>query len=104
MTNRIEQLRQFVDEDPQDPFNLYALAMEYLKTDARAAASCLDQLLLTHPDYLPTYYQAGNLWEVLGDRARALAILAKGIVLAREQQQLKPMRELQTVYDELADD
>ena len=35
MTSRIEQLKQFAKEDPNDPFNKYALALEYQKTDAR---------------------------------------------------------------------
>jgi lipoprotein NlpI len=30
---RLEQLHQFLQEDPADPFNLYALAIEYQKTD-----------------------------------------------------------------------
>ena len=33
MNNRLEILKQFVTEEPQDPFNHYALATELLKFD-----------------------------------------------------------------------
>ena len=33
MQNRLEILRQFVAEEPQNAFNHYALATELLKTD-----------------------------------------------------------------------
>lgn len=102
--NRIEQLTQFAAEEPNDPFNHYALAMEYLKTDGAKALALFEQLLLSHPDYLATYYHAGNLLETLGQRERALEVLLKGISLARDQKQFKPLRELQSVYDQLVYD
>ena len=33
--DRLGQLKQFVAEEPDDPFNAYALALEYLKTDPK---------------------------------------------------------------------
>ncbi len=100
--NRLEQLRQFVEDDPSDPFNLYALALEYLKTDRAEAGRLFDQLLTVHELYLPTYYQAATLHEQNGDRALALQILEKGITVARQQNESKTQRELQGVYDELS--
>ena len=52
--NRLEQLRQFAAEEPHDPFNHYALALEYLKTNPREAENLFEQLLQQHPEYLPT--------------------------------------------------
>lgn len=31
MNNRIEQLKEFLIEDPNDPFLIYALGLEYVK-------------------------------------------------------------------------
>ena len=100
--NRLEQLRQFAEDDPNDPFNLYALALEYLKSDNSEAGKLFDQLLLEHELYLPTYYQAAILQERTGNRALALQLLEKGIGIAKQQNEIKNQRELQGVYDELS--
>lgn len=100
--NRLEQLRQFAEDDPKDPFNLYALALEYLKSDVNEAANLFKRLLQQHEGYLPTYYQAATLKEQQGDRNAALQILEKGISIAKQQNESKTQRELQAVYDELS--
>jgi len=99
--NRLDQLRQFVNDDPDDPFNRYALALEYIKSDTTQAAALFDELMQKHPDYLPTYYHAGNLFEALGNRDKAIDILQKGITLAQQQREFKALRELQSVLSEL---
>ncbi|HEY9047852.1 MAG TPA: tetratricopeptide repeat protein [Ohtaekwangia sp.] len=99
--NRLEQLRQFVEDDPDDPFNRYVLALEYIKSDTTQAAVLFDELMQKHPDYLPTYYHAGNLFESLGNRDKAIAIFQKGIELAQQQREFKALRELQSVLSEL---
>jgi tetratricopeptide (TPR) repeat protein len=101
---RLEQLQQFLAEDPSDPFNHYALALEYLKSDIQAAAAHFDRLLTTYPDYLPTYYHAAALFEKMGDGKKAVATLESGIAKARVQNQVKAQRELQGMYDELMDE
>jgi hypothetical protein len=100
--NRLEQLRQFAEDDPKDPFNLYALALEYLKSDSAEAERIFDRLLQEHELYLPTYYQAATLKEQKGNRSDALDILVKGIDIAKKQNEVKTQRELQGVYDELS--
>ena len=97
---RLEQLQQFVDDDPNDPFNLYALALEYTKSDARKAEDLFGKLLLEHTNYLPTYYQAANLFESIGKHDLAIATLQKGIILAKSLNEMKTLRELQTMLDE----
>ncbi len=100
--SRLEQLRQFAEDDPRDPFNLYALALEYLKSDSTEAEKIFDRLLHEHELYLPTYYQAATLKEQNGNRSSALDILEKGISIAKKQNEVKTQRELQGVYDELS--
>ncbi|SKC60391.1 tetratricopeptide repeat protein [Ohtaekwangia koreensis] len=99
--NRLEQLRQFILDDPTDPFNHYALALEYAKSDVETAIAKFEELMRAHPEYLPSYYQAGNLFEAVGKRNQAIAVLQQGIALAKQQQQFKTLRELQSVLDEL---
>ena len=99
--NRIDQLHQFLQEDPGDPFNLYALALEYQKTDKIKAKELFDQLLLAHKSYIPTYYHAGALSMELKEDDRARQIFEAGIEEAKRQNEVKAMRELQTLRDEL---
>jgi len=100
-TERLTQLLKFYEEDPQDPFNIYALALEYLKTDLQQSRRFFEVLLSTHRDYLPTYYHAAQLYLTLDDKEKAITVLEDGMVLARRQQNAKTLRELQSVYDEV---
>lgn len=100
-TERIKQLQQFYDEDPSDPFNLYALALEYMKTDRGRARQLFETLIQHHADYLPVYYQAAQLCADTGDRARAVQIFENGIALAKKLNDRKAQRELQSAYDEM---
>jgi DNA-binding SARP family transcriptional activator len=97
---RLEQLRQFVADDPSDPVNTYALALECLKHNVDEAGSLLMSLLQNHPDYLPTYYQAATLLAAAGKQPQALAVAEQGMTLAQVKGDLKARRELQALYDE----
>jgi tetratricopeptide (TPR) repeat protein len=100
-TSRLNQLEQFYKDEPQDPFNLYALALEYLKLDLHKSRECFDRLLTEHSQYLPTYYHAAKLYQDLNDREQAIAIYEKGIALAKKINDAKAIRELQSAYQEL---
>ena len=95
---RINQLKKFLEDDPHDPFLLYALATEYLKTDPIRARSFYEQLLKNHPDYVPTYYHAAALYAELGEAKKAENIYQKGIDTARKAGDTHALRELQTAY------
>ena len=45
---RQEQLLQFHNQDPTDPFILYGLALEYQKSDNKKAEELFDKLLTDH--------------------------------------------------------
>lgn len=93
--DRIQQLIRFVQEEPGDPFNVYALAMEYINGKPEQARPYFDQLLAEHPDYLPTYYHAAALYADLDERGRAAELYDKGIVLAKAQHNAKTLLELE---------
>ncbi|GAB3510849.1 hypothetical protein GCM10027341_49750 [Spirosoma knui] len=101
---RIQQLIRFVQEEPGEPFNVYALAMEYLNEQPQQAKTYFDQLLTQHPDYLPTYYHAAALYADLDDRDRAASLYEEGIALARVQQNQKTLQELQRAQQAFEDD
>ena len=98
---RLEQLHQFLHEDPHDPFNLYALAVEYQKHDSSQALQYFERLTREHEDYLPVYYTLGKFYADLGNTESAIAAFEKGIEKAREQNEVKTQRELRSALDEL---
>lgn len=95
---RIEQLQNFIKESPNDPFLLYALALEYKQNQSEEARKLFEQLLREHPSYLPTYYHAALLFARLGEDGRAQETFEAGIALAREQAERHALSELQNAY------
>lgn len=102
--NRLEILHQWHQDDPSDPFNAYALAMEYLSSDALRAQQHFDELLAQHPDYLPTYYHAAALYAALEQPQKAEELYQKGLALALQQQNTKTHQELQRAYRQFQDE
>lgn len=92
--SRIDLLEKFVLEDPYDPFNYYALALEYLQTNPVKAAELFDEILNNHPEYLPVYYTAGTFFADQANDLKAREILTKGTELARRKSDFKTLREL----------
>lgn len=100
---RLKLLEQFVKEEPEDPFNWYALALEVSKLNPSRAVELFGYVLEKHPEYLPTYYHAGNLFLSIGDLEKAKEILQAGINLASQKGEQKSLSELRTLLDELID-
>jgi len=98
MNDRITQLLKFLEEDPEDEFVHYALALEYLKFDLQKAKTEFENLLQKHPDYLPTYYPAAHLMIDLNQLERAEQLFNSGIELAKAQNNQKARMELQSAY------
>jgi tetratricopeptide (TPR) repeat protein len=94
--DRLKQLKQFHDEDPDDPFTRYALAQEHLKQgNAERALALFEELVETDPEYVGTYYHLGKLYERLGRTDDAVATYEQGVDVAREQRDTKNLSELQ---------
>lgn len=94
--NRLDQLRSFYEEDPEDPFTRFALAQEHLKQGhIERARSLFEALVETDPDYVGTYYHLGKLYERLDRTDDALDTYEQGIEVAREQGEQKALSELQ---------
>lgn len=104
MSTRIEQLKEFIKNDPDDPFNLYALALEYQKAEPAKAIAIFSDLITHHEKYVPTYYHFGKLCQQEGNIEKAMMIFEKGIVIAEQHKELKAMRELKAALDELLSD
>ena len=98
---RLQQMLEFLKDDPNDPFNLYAVASEYRKDDPEKSLQLMNKLLNEFPDYLPTYYHAAALDIQLNKGSQAASILEKGIALAINQGDHLALRELKNAVNEL---
>jgi tetratricopeptide (TPR) repeat protein len=98
--SRIEMLKQFLAEDPDDDFSEYALALEFEKAaDRTSALSHFENILNRNPSYLAVYYQAGRVYEAEKNFLKAASIYEKGIEIARQQKNTKTMNELRTALE-----
>ncbi len=99
---RIEQIKDFLKDSPNDAFLNYALAQELIKLGDLDAA--LNQFLLlfeTHPDYLATYYHLGKLYIKLGRKEEAMSIFDTGIEKSKKAGEQHTLSELQSAKLEL---
>lgn len=94
--DRLDQLLQFYEEDPDDAFTRFALAQEYLnRGEVDEALTLFEELVDTDPDYVGTYYHLGKLYERLDRTEDAIETYERGVEVAREQRAQKDLSELQ---------
>ena len=61
---RIEQLKNFLEQNPNDSFVRYALAIEHVNLDDDETALFYFKKILEHdPDYTGLYYHLGKLYQ-----------------------------------------
>ena len=100
--NRIEQLKSFLQESPGDNFLIHALALEFIKTgDDQSGLSYFLSNLESNPQYIPTYYHLGKLYERAGETQKAIGIYAQGMEIAKASGDNHAFSELRSVYEEL---
>ncbi len=98
--SRLNQLLEFYKEDPNDPFNIYALATEYKSIDPEKALTYFESLIENHPDYVATYYHLAHLYLELEKDEEAKITFENGIEKATINNENLMLRELKSAYDE----
>jgi tetratricopeptide (TPR) repeat protein len=96
--SRIEMLKSFAEQEPDNPFNWYALALEYQNSDPDDAAFFYNKLLTEYMVYLPTYFHAAAFFSELGEIQKSKEIYERGIRLAEDQKDEKTLKELKNSY------
>jgi len=92
---RKEMIFDMLVKDPNDVFLNYALAMEHLSTsDFIEAENQFKKVLTIKPDYLPCFYQLGQVNEKIGNNDIAISFYKQGIDLAKLQNNTKALGEL----------
>jgi len=95
---RIKLLEKYIEEEPSNPFNRYALAMEYYDVDQGKALKLLQELRTAHSEYLPTYFKLANLCWDFEKWNEAESVFESGIKLAEKQGDQKALSELKSAH------
>ncbi|HUS18505.1 MAG TPA: tetratricopeptide repeat protein [Terriglobales bacterium] len=100
--DRLQMLNQLVNENPNDAFARYGLAMEYSKTnDVATAMEHFDRLAELHPDYAPGYFMAAQLLARVGRTDEAKSYLTNGIAAAARSGNAHAKGEMEDMLAEL---
>ena len=102
--SRLEQLKAFLEEDPNDPFNYYGLALEYTKSNTDSALTYFNILIEKFPEYVSTYYHLGKLYQDLEQFEKAESTFKKGIEIATQYGKPKDVSELKNALQQLNDE
>jgi Tfp pilus assembly protein PilF len=101
---KIEKLRTFLRQSPEDPFLKHALALEYIKMGNETEARRLFLEILTKdPSYIGTYYHFARLLERAGETENAKTWYEKGMIAAKNLGDIHAYNELQAAYEDLID-
>ena len=100
---RREFLEDTLRQDPDNTFARYGMAMELTGSDPAAAWTHFEYLLLHHPEYAATYFQAGIFLINQGRLDEARQVLAKGVEVTGRQGKHHARAELQSALDDLDD-
>ena len=100
-TDRIRLLEQMIRDDPNDPFNHYALGMEYFNASPERSLEILKALIQSNAEYLPSYYKCAELLIEFERFQEAMQILKNGIELAEQKEEFKTLAELRNLLQNL---
>lgn len=102
--SRLDDMLGFLEQDPDDSFARYAVALE-LRSAGRIpeAIEQLEELRRRDPSYVATYYQLGEILAQSGSIDRADEAFRAGIEVARAVGDTHTRSELEAALDELLD-
>lgn len=104
MNERIQKIKDFLNQNPNDLFLNHALALEFIKIGLEnEALKCFEKNLANDSDYVATYYHLGKLWERMAQPEKAIAVYEQGMNIAKAQKDQHSYNELQGAYEDLAD-
>ena len=102
-TNRLEMLTQFLEQNPNDAFARYGLAMEYSRLgQIETALQQFSKLLEIHPDYTNGYFMAAQTLAKAERNDEARAMLQMGVQSAKRTGNQHALSEMSAMLEELS--
>jgi Tfp pilus assembly protein PilF len=100
--SRLAALLGFLEDDPDDPFTRFALALEYVKEgQEESGLEVFESLVGDRPDYVGTYYHLAALYRRLGNIESAKKTYELGIREAVRQADRHSESELRSAQMEM---
>lgn len=100
--DRIAALAEILEQEPNDAFARYGLAMEYSKTgEIQRAMEEFAKLLSAHPDYTAGYFMAAQTLASANRVEEARKMLVDGIQSAVRSGNTHAQSEMTAMLDEL---
>jgi predicted Zn-dependent protease len=98
----MEMLAAFLEQNPNDAFARYGLAMEYSKAgQTDKALAEFNNLLKLHPDYTNGYFMAAQTLGRIGRRPEAKKMLESGVEAAKRTGNKHALSEMSGMLEEL---
>ena len=95
---RFEALKIMLNDNPNDPFALYGLALEYKSDgDLDSAKPLLEKSIQVDPTQIYAYYQLAEVLIGLDEIDSAIDILQQGIEVAEDARDSKAIHELEAL-------
>lgn len=99
---RLQMLTEFLEQNPNDAFARYGLAMEYSKAgQTETALEQFNKLLQIHPDYTNGYFMAAQTLEKVGRTVEAKKMLENGVEAAKRTGNKHALSEMAGMLEEL---
>ena len=99
--SRIDELEALLDQEPDDPFLIYALAREYeQQLNTMQALLMYEHLVTNHPDYIATYYHYARLLWNAGNKKAAVQLIQQGIDTGMRVNDLHAVSEMKSLLME----
>lgn len=100
--DRIDKLKQFLNQSPHEPFLTHALALEWIKIGNREEAlACFESNRTHNPEYVGTYYHLAKLLESLHNNQEAIEVYEAGIAVAQKAADMHALNELRAALEDL---
>jgi tetratricopeptide (TPR) repeat protein len=102
---RLQQLLQFLEANPTDPFLLFALAKEHEKLgNTETALDFYQKIVNGTPDYVGVYYHLGKLQEKNKAQEKAVETYKTGMAIAKKIGDQHALSELAAAKLEIDDE
>ncbi|RCS56018.1 tetratricopeptide repeat protein [Bremerella cremea] len=84
--SRKEQILSLLENDPNDTFLRYGLAMELRKEGSHAEArEQFESLMRGTPPYVAAWFMCGQMLAEMGEIEESRSVLREGVEIARQQ-------------------
>ncbi len=101
----LKELMTLLEQSPNEPFILFAIAQEYVKREQpQAALEYYSRLVASFPNYTGTYYHLGKLYEKLGQVEKAISTYQSGMNMTRSCGDVHAFSELQSALSLITDE